>query len=81
MQLNDQGRFLEGPLYQSSDGRECIYQPEELLNHNKVWHEKALEDSLLTNDCIGHAVNYGVRGPLFTYREQRSRRPRFSARS
>lgn len=38
-----------------------------------MWHEKALEDSLLTNDCIGHAVNYGVRGPLFTNREQLQR--------
>jgi hypothetical protein len=73
LQLDAEGRFLEGPLYHSSQGRECQYVAGEFLKLDRVWHERALEDSLLTNDCIGHAVNYGVRGPLFTYREQLQR--------
>ena len=73
MQLDAEGRFLEGPLYYSSEGRECTYVAQDFLKLDSVWHEKALEDSLLTNDCIGHAVNYGVRGPLFINREQLQR--------
>ena len=73
MQLDQQGKFLEGPLYHSSRSMECKYLPEELLNTKRYWHEKALEDSLLTHDCMGHSVNYALRHPFFTYREQLQR--------
>lgn len=61
-------RYTKGYIYSSSNGTE--YTPDEILRHNYIWFERPLAQSMVTNDCSIHTINYLYRHPLFTMREQ-----------
>jgi hypothetical protein len=61
-------RYTKGYIYSSSNGTE--YTPDEILRENSIWFERPLAQSMVTNDCSIHTINYLYRHPLFVKREQ-----------